>query len=160
MLPLETSFIYALIDPRTGMIRYIGKTSRGIDRVQEHWKRKQERDRNDHCHAWIRSLLREKQIPDFEVLEYTVDFVCAEVFWIGYFRMVGADLTNMTEGGEGARQTLETRLKISKTMAGRASPLKGRKSVKRDIEVYKRIWKTRYEKYGRLGHPMSRSEDR
>ena len=147
----KRSIIYGLVDPRSGSLRYIGSTSRGLIRPQEHWKRRQERERNDHCHAWIRSLLRENLIPDVFIIEETDHLEEAEQFWIACFKMIGADLTNMTIGGECLQQTPEIRLKISKTMKGRPSVLKGRIAKKRDPEVYRRIWQTRYEKYGKTG---------
>jgi len=153
----DNFFVYGLIDPRNGALRYVGSSTRGMDRPRDHWKRKQDRERHDHCHAWVRSLLREGLVPVVEVLETTRHLNEAEPFWIAYFRMIGADLTNMTDGGEGAQQTAEVRAKISKTMTGRPSPLKGRKGPKRDPEVYRKIWETRYKNMVDVVH-MSRSE--
>lgn len=97
MYDMGNSFIYGLIDPRDNQLRYVGKTMVGLSRaLSEHSAR---------CRNWIRSLKRQglkqivwiiEELPPNELND-------AEVFWIGCFRMVGANLTNLTRGGEGTR---------------------------------------------------------
>ena len=107
--------VYALIDPRTNELRYIGKSKAdSLRRAKSHTSKKSLKLR-DHCHSWLRSLVSAGFRPDVEVLERGIasmeDLSEAERFWIAYFRFIGSRLTNMTDGGEGGSgsKSLETR---------------------------------------------------
>jgi hypothetical protein len=109
-------YIYGLIDPKTKQLRYVGQTAQNKKYPSSHWKRKRKRERKDHCHCWVRSVLFDGLIPDIIIVqevETESDLNEAETFWIAYFKMIGCNLTNMTEGGEGTR--------------GFISPTKGKK---------------------------------
>lgn len=101
----KPTFIYGLIDPRNETLRYVGKTVLPIpNRITTHVWRARKAPRKRHSMAWIFSLDAENMKPDYEIFEIVPpggDWVEAERFWIGYFRMVGADLCNHTIGGEG-----------------------------------------------------------
>lgn len=131
--------IYALIDPRTRELRYVGQSVRGVARAKSHWRTKKERERKDHTHCWIRKLLAEGQVPEVEILETLEPSANvralldeAEIFWLGYFRMIGANLTNHTIGGCGSygyRHTAEAKEKMRKNKRGRVPWNKGKKDV-------------------------------
>lgn len=94
---LKQHLIYALCDPRTDEVRYIGQSSCGIIRPkQRHAAR---------CWSWEENLSVEGLKPVIEILEEcSLDALNdAEIFWISYWRMIGAKLTNLTDGGEGRR---------------------------------------------------------
>jgi hypothetical protein len=94
--------IYALCDPRNNQIRYVGFSTIGLRRPKQHWTK--DKNKKDHCHAWIRSLLQENLIPEVEVLEElpTAEGIGdIERFWIASWKLMGANLTNMTDGGDG-----------------------------------------------------------
>lgn len=96
-------FVYALVDPRTDTIRYIGQTINGMDRATAHWRRKTIREHNDLCHAWVRKLLSLQLVPEVVILEECSedDLNLNEMFWIASIRASGGQLLNMTDGGEG-----------------------------------------------------------
>ena len=50
----KTTFIYALKDPRTNIIRYIGKANEPYKRYKKHLNKC--RDKNTHKRNWINSL--------------------------------------------------------------------------------------------------------
>ena len=112
--------IYALIDPRTDTLRYVGMTSRSpIIRFKEHIDRR----KSSHTGNWIRSVLDDGYVPEMEIIEIVTDdnWQSAERFWISYFRYIGCNLTNQTDGGElGGPQIVsdETRRKRSERMKG------------------------------------------
>jgi hypothetical protein len=87
--------IYALRDPRTGSVRYIGKANNAQQRFVGH-----SRDaarRNTPLYQWWRSLA---QLPVLEVIE-TVDpsnWVERERYWIAAYRL-SDDLLNVAPGG-------------------------------------------------------------
>ena len=96
--------IYALSDPRTGEIRYVGKSSNGLKRARTHeYPSCLGRERTK-CRNWIVSLHALDLKPLIEVVEEHVDhnrLIEAECFWISQFKALGFNLTNHTDGGEG-----------------------------------------------------------
>lgn len=94
--------IYALVDPRCGSIRYIGKTEIPSVRMRLHlW----ESTRNDTRKSlWIRGLLSVGLRPEFRELEWVPidgDWGAAEKKHIAIEKGRGADLLNGTSGGQG-----------------------------------------------------------
>lgn len=94
--------IYALVDPRTGFIRYVGKTSCPLNRrlaghINDSLRRRFQVPR----FRWIGRLLNAGLRPEIVELEQCEDWQDAEQFWISYLRFVGCDLLNATAGGDG-----------------------------------------------------------
>lgn len=97
--------IYGLVDPRTGYLRYVGKSMSGRNRLSMHLSPSHLRKRN-HRTNWIKSLLAVDLRPmwvEIHVFDDPEILETAERFWIGYFRSIGFDLVNETDGGEGTR---------------------------------------------------------
>lgn len=93
------SAVYALVDPRTDEIRYIGKTRDKVEhRVRRHYKRAREAPKT-HAHFWLRSL---PSGPRILILEECENPEHAEKAWIAWGRRVGLRLTNATDGGDGS----------------------------------------------------------
>jgi hypothetical protein len=111
-----TTAIYALIDPRTGLIRYVGKANDPKRRLADHL-----RDTRD-CHRvrWIQALVRDNLQPELTILEIVADahWQTAEQRWIETLRAQGIPLTNATDGGDCGPVDTETRAKISKSLLG------------------------------------------
>lgn len=114
----DCTLVYALLDPRSGEARYVGKTSGTLERrvanhIQQSPKRKLPSSN------WIRSLVGNGLRPSAIVLEAVPaggDWIEAERFWIEYLRSLGARLLNLTHGGEGLAglvHTQEHRAKIA-----------------------------------------------
>jgi hypothetical protein len=128
--------IYTLGDPRTSQVRYVGVTFRKKARYREHLSRAVTGSKT-HRDCWIRSLIASGVRPLYEVIESGAGdgWQEAERRWIAHYRPL-ADLTNSTEGGDGApgyAPTPELRQKWSKMRAGvpyapgRVSAMKGKK---------------------------------
>ena len=151
--------IYGLIDPRDNQLRYIGQSQYGLKRSKAHWKSKHQRQAKDHTHNWIRNVLSDNLEPEIEILEewpggsdpwsWLDD---TEIFYIAYFKMIGAKLTNQTLGGGGARgmkfpnrkgPSLEVRRKISKTLTGRKLSKEQREAISRG-QRENRVYPERY----------------
>lgn len=98
--PLFT-FIYALTDPRDGMIRYVGKADDPARRYAAHTK--EVRQRNPYKEAWIAQLSALGLQPGLLILEQVSmsDWSERERFWITHHRGLGSRLTNLCEGGRG-----------------------------------------------------------
>lgn len=99
---METTFIYALCEPETLNIRYIGKADDVNRRFRLHL-REIKRYPNTHKSRWIESVLKERRIPSLEILDEV-----PKNFWqlyeqkhIQMAKNAGFDLVNGTEGGDG-----------------------------------------------------------
>ncbi len=114
--------VYALIDPRTDCIRYIGKSSAGLRRPASHaGKRALEKDRT-YKGNWIRQLQTLGLTYEVRVLETTsnADLEDAEIRWIAHGRIACWPLTNQTSGGEGLKNpSQEVRDRIGAAHKGR-----------------------------------------
>ncbi len=101
----KPTFIYGLVDPRTHQLRYIGKTVLTPEkRLTVHNWRARKHPHKRHSMAWLVGLEKAGYVAEIVVIEEVAagqDWVEAEQFWIAYFRMVGANLCNHTDGGEG-----------------------------------------------------------
>lgn len=97
--------VYALTDPRTGEVRYIGMSTSGLRRPRRHSMPSQLSRYPGHRANWIAELKRQG-------LAFGVAVLCAlpspehlpaaEIFWIAEGRRLGWRLTNATDGGEGS----------------------------------------------------------
>ncbi len=96
--------IYGLVDPRNGQLRYIGKSTSGLRRPQEH-SHPSRLKKNTHKINWILQLRSLGLKPIITVLQEfgeTDILYQAEHFGISYFRQLGMPLTNLADGGPGS----------------------------------------------------------
>lgn len=104
--------IYALREPETQEVRYIGKSSIGLSRPRSHWS-KACLDDGYPVHSWTRSLINVGKKPDVLILREfpQLDIAdlksknemlsIAEIEEIALHRSSGHRLLNMTDGGDG-----------------------------------------------------------
>lgn len=99
--------IYALIDPITLDVRYVGKSQSGYKRCLQH-KKPTNLIANNHKTHWIQSLLKKNLVYYYSILEYVVietpEFLNSrEDYWIQYYRALSPRLlTNSQNGGDGS----------------------------------------------------------
>lgn len=116
--------IYGYMDPRSGFLRYVGKSTSGMRRPRQFGSH------SDRCLNWIRLLAEKGLRPDIAILEElpstaTLEEINeAERRCIAYARTcLGADLTNLTEGGDGPmlgrKHSVETKTRMSAVRRGR-----------------------------------------
>lgn len=108
--------IYALIDPKTKTVKYIGKTSSRLSqRYASHiYYSKTSKDSKG---AWIRNLIKKGLRPELKVIEVVSSNIGneREASWIQHYKDAGAELVNETKGGDGIkgyRHSKETKRKI------------------------------------------------
>lgn len=172
--PIFASLVYGLVDPRTGFVRYIGRSSHGLRRPEGH---RYHLDEVNHKARWLRQLKAvglEYGIVVLEIVspEFLDD---AECFWIAQAKGLGWPLTNVAVGGRsrsGWKQTAEARAKISAGNKGKVlrpetlAKLRGRilgpmsEATKRKLSEAKRGKPLSAEhraklKVVRLGHSVS-----
>src|SRR5438874_7115377 len=122
----RSTSIYALCDPGSTNVRYIGKTLQTLQsRFRAHLCASALKQKS-HKNHWLRHLIGNGLEPEIILIDVAgpeEDWVCLEKFHISAHRAAGFDLTNSTDGGEGCigfQPTLETRAKISKSRKGQA----------------------------------------
>jgi group I intron endonuclease len=117
----ETRYIYGLVDPESNQVRYIGKSIKPMQRLQNHMNDKSK------CHRanWLQSLKAKGLKPElviFEMIEGSDDWSWqeSEKYWIKRGKSLGWPLTNNTDGGDGVvNLPPETKEKMRKTWLGR-----------------------------------------
>lgn len=104
--PEKHIFIYGLIDPRDGLLKYIGLATNGFNRMKQHYSScyvGKTQSRLSPVKCWIKSLKTKGLIFQPVYLEYfdnddrQIDE--AECFYIDYFKFLGCNLLNFESGG-------------------------------------------------------------
>lgn len=106
MISIRPIYIYSLIDPLTGSIRYIGKTFNTEGRLSQHIQESIKiregngRRKNNKRYSWILNLLDNNTKPILEIIETCFSTESSnerEKYWISII----PNLVNMTKGGDG-----------------------------------------------------------
>ena len=99
---MEKVFIYALCEPETGEVRYVGKTRTPKRREREHNKTSVYSS-SDLKNAWVNELHAIGAAPVFCVIEQCTknDWQEREVHFIRHYRELGHRLLNQRKGGGG-----------------------------------------------------------
>ncbi|MGH2478882.1 MAG: GIY-YIG nuclease family protein [Ktedonobacteraceae bacterium] len=87
--------VYALIDPRSQEVRYIGITYNVYQRMRQHSRCE---GHNKRKNAWIEELQQEQLMFSMHSLENVGTFdeaLARELYWIKYYLNAGASLTNL-----------------------------------------------------------------
>jgi len=89
-------FIYALLDPDSGRVRYIGKSCKPAARLRGHIQKLE----NSPLGEWIAFLKAGGKRPKLEILEEVseLEWPVIEMGYIRVFRMIWPDLLNRTVG--------------------------------------------------------------
>jgi len=140
---MATVFIYALKEPDTGEIRYIGKAKNPQKRLSAHLSRAVSDRRVSHKNSWVMSLLNRRLRPILEIIDEVSeeDWGPIEAAYIQFYREEGFDLVNGTFGGDGIamrgdkhpmfgkHHSQETKEKLSKVKTGIPLPETARKKL-------------------------------
>lgn len=113
----KLAYIYILIDPTDGKVRYVGKTFTPKNRLSGHITECKNIEVNHHRARWIRSLLKKGKKPLLEIVKICdeKDFEKYETYYIKKFK--SRKLTNSDENGQGNKNRKKEILKrISKKL--------------------------------------------
>ena len=108
--------IYVLKNPDTNEIRYVGKTSKDLNRrLQQHIFESESEQRNKRKN-WVAKILKGGKIPIIEEIDFCTweGSQEKEIYWIKYYRDLGLDLVNSTDGGEGNLGFIKTEETVDK----------------------------------------------
>jgi hypothetical protein len=88
--------IYALVDPRDGQVRYVGRTVDPDNRLEEHWSSKT--PLGTEKEAWLWDLYEEDLFPTMFVIEAVPDHAAKghEHVWMARMLKASERLTNTT----------------------------------------------------------------
>ena len=96
---IMTDYIYALLDPETKEIRYIGKTDNPPERLKNHLNEQGKWHRIN----WLKSLKKRGLKPVMRIIEEVAEGINweeRERYWIAYYQSIGINLVNRTDGGD------------------------------------------------------------
>lgn len=128
----QKCYIYGLVDPRTGKIRYVGKSVDPAYRFQRHIR--YELRGESHKVHWIKQLVAVGLTPELTVLEEVKDSLWqeSECFWIAKLNKDGG-LTNETLGGDGQSKGFKHRPsaieKLRKARLGKRASAESRRRM-------------------------------
>jgi hypothetical protein len=114
----SNTYIYALEDPITNIIKYIGKSDDPAKRLDVHLNRL---SKNTAKNSWLKSLSEKPNILILDEIQKT-EWGFWEKYWISQFKTWGFKLKNSTNGGDGGdtnsgkkfgKYSLEVRKNIS-----------------------------------------------
>lgn len=93
-------YIYVLVDPRDGDVRYVGQTRNTLRRrLSDHARGV------GSCYRayWVQSLVRTGWKPIIRLLQCVLESEAnaAERYWISFLKTHGCRLVNSTDGGDG-----------------------------------------------------------
>jgi len=100
----EMTFIYALVDPRDGRVRYVGKSDDPDRRLRNHLLEVANgHNRNPYFRWWINLLGKDGLTPTVRRIMQCEQAAARdwERHWIWAFRWAGEKLTNLAAGGTG-----------------------------------------------------------
>lgn len=120
---VESTFvtIYALRDPDTLDLRYIGKAVDPAKRLRQHLQLGQLNRYRSKKNSWLKGLAAQGRVPYLEIVDEVEAERAneAEIYWIDWYRSQGAPLTNGTDGGDGGAVTdPDARARISAAHLG------------------------------------------
>lgn len=128
---MNVVYIYGLIDPITGLIRYVGKSVNPRKRLNDHCKRCSKSP--SHINSWLLGLKKISMKPEILILDEVCEnnWIFWEQFYISLLKSWGLSLVNMTDGGEnppinkrkGYKMSDEARLNMSLAQVGNKNNL-------------------------------------
>lgn len=145
---MDNVFIYALVDPVTEEIRYIGKAENCETRLRSHIRASRRAD--FYCSRWIRSLITEPKLIILDTVPKN-NWQFFECAYIKLYRELGFRLTNTSNGGEspmeGRKHRPESNIKRSKSLIGKPAWNKG-------LKMPDGFGQNIRDRLHKMGHPM------
>ena len=144
---MAQAFIYALMDPRTEEVRYVGKAVEPLRRLSQHLNH----PTNLGMAMWFTEMEWDGVEPTLIPLEQTKHWQDRERFWVAYMWQRGEQLLNRTPGGDGVEgpKSTEWRKHIGDAQRGKKKAPEHAKRISEALKhrdrtgVGQKIWSTR-----------------
>ena len=134
-------FIYALSNPITNEIRYIGKTNNPKRRLYSHIEEAKRLNgiKSRRSLNWIKSLLNQNLKPKLDIIQICDknNWEYYEKYWIKYYKDLNFDLCNIEDGGKHSCKNFSEEKKIKDSNFLRN--LKSKFSEEDKIKIWKLI---------------------
>jgi len=135
--------IYALTEPLTGEIRYIGQTTESLKtRLRRHINEGKSSKKRCYRLNWVKKLITQNTKPKIILLERAPINKLAdrEIYYIKKYKELNFRLVNSCDGGKGGMRnaSFETREKISMANKGKKNGMYGKKHTPETILKYKK----------------------
>jgi len=93
--------IYALVDPETEQVRYIGKSLHPESRFNAHMHDHTRSQKGD----WIQGLIKRGLVPEMRIVEEVPrdQGEMREIYWMNYYKEQGHSITNVINNQSGER---------------------------------------------------------
>jgi len=100
---MRKQYIYTLTDPISNIVRYVGKSNNPKDRLRRHLSESNLVESWTNKNKWLLHLKNNNRLPILDIIDEGHDdnIDSLEIKWISYYRNLGLDLSNMTDGGDG-----------------------------------------------------------
>lgn len=137
--PCRECSIYALCDPYTGEVRYVGKSDDPARRFRDHLTQGQLNRHKTRKNSWIKGLLAQGTEPILDILDVVPADQAnhAEREYIGLWRyLVGDRLLNGTDGGDGGAMPPEVAKAAGLKRRGRVQPLSEKEHRNASMKAY------------------------
>lgn len=129
------TYIYALCEPDTQAIRYIGKSINPLVRLKHHLRIARSNKSSLYLYRWITSLIKANKYPELQILEFISNdnWQKQERFWIAFGRNARWELTNLTDGGEGLTGPRSKFILEKANLASRTIEARNKRSISRKV---------------------------
>ena len=132
----ETVAVYALLDAKSGLPRYVGHSADPARRLKEHWRRRDYapyvKD-NPRFSEWLCSLDGPPCLRVIQEVPYEDRFTAEEFYTKTLWSVPGVDLLNICAGAETADQT---RAKRRARMLGSKASAEARTKISAGVRAY------------------------
>jgi hypothetical protein len=160
---MNTPVIYALCEPGTDDVRYVGQAVNLNKRLMQHYAPSKLKT-NTHHNNWIKSIKNIKQKANVFIICEAADaseLDQLEMMWISNYRILGANLTNYLDGGNvsyrGKKISSETKKKMSQASLGKYKRIFSLEEELDIIQMYENLSRQKIrEKYSISNQTISR----